>query len=295
MFRTSWFLCCLLLLCGVGALSLPGATMAAPPPLTMPDNTPIAIKFHNGPVLKNVLVQTVFLGDWSSPDNAKLRQSLNSAVDTIVTSNYLDVLSLNYNVGHGKRDSDVVIPWPGSGNSMTNIALAPLISGWVNSKKLAPMSENRLYVIYLQPGFSVTPWANQSGFGFHSWNQNIPYAVINTTGANDPNTPFAFDGVTSVSSHEIAEAATNPTGHGWFSDVLVNKSQAGGYNPEIGDFTDGAIIDGKQYPFFGVRLKSVFVQLLIDPSGNVISIPGSVSAGFQRASWKKNKPSFHSK
>lgn len=185
--------------------------------ITMPDGSPIQFKQHGGPVITSVVVQAVFLGDWKSDSNRQSRRSqLVAAVDTIVKGSYLDALKPFYGVQHGSRDSDVDIPKPfngttisddpGSGNASD---LKKLITGWVGNGTLKPAASNRLYIMFLAPELSATPWANQGGFGYHSsiTSQSPPiiYAVINT------NTSFL---PTSTASHEIAEAVTNPTGGG---------------------------------------------------------------------------------
>jgi hypothetical protein len=138
--------------------------------------------------------------------------------------------------------------------------------------RLKPPAPNRLYVVFLAPGVSLVNDGQRGdgrtygpgGFtGFHqsvgSGGVNLPYALITTSGT----TQFDLDNATALASHEIAEAATDPIGGGWYDTATGD---------EIGDFTDGRL--GR--PRLTARLNGVKIQLLVDQNEVPILPPGAI-------------------
>jgi hypothetical protein len=211
----------------------------------------LTVTYHGGDLLTNVEAQAVYLGNqWST--NASLQaqaQATDQFLATIVNSPYMDMLT---NAGYG------VARGTASAGADDNLTLNSAISdGQIRSDLQAEIDSgavqapdaNRLYVVYVEPGVSVqlgTASSTNSFLGYHAAFGgttstgapiDIHYAVVPAPGTPNP-TPgsqgfsSAFNDITSVTSHELAEAVTDPNVNyktlGWYDDQL---------NGEIADLT----------------------------------------------------------
>ena len=93
------------------------------------------------------------------------------------------------------------------------------------------VDRNSLFFVYLPPGTAVVQGGSrscQAFCGYHDvMDSDLFYAVVPYPGCQGcTGTLSVFDALTSVSSHELCEAVTDPVpGQGWYDDV----------NGEIGD------------------------------------------------------------
>lgn len=206
--------------------------------------------YQGGALLTNVEAQAVYLGsDWNT--NASLKsqaQATDQYLSALVGGSYMDMLNnAGYGVGRGSASSGVVdnISINKSvdlTDSQIQSDLKTLIAN-SGSGVRAP-DANRLYMVYVEPGVVVqmgSATSQTSFLGYHGafgdGSSVIHYAVMPAPGSPNP-TPSsqgfasAFDELTAVSSHELAEAVTDPN---------VNYSTMGWYdyqlNGEIGDLT----------------------------------------------------------
>lgn len=134
---------------------------------------------------------------------------------------------------------------------ITNDQIQADIQAMIKSGQLQAPDANRLYVVYVEPGVVIhlgSDASNTTFLGYHGAfagttaggaAADIHYAVISYPGA--PNFTAASQGFTSnlnemtaVTSHELAEAVTDPNVNyktlGWYDDQL---------NGEIGDLAEG--------------------------------------------------------
>lgn len=209
----------------------------------------LTVTYQGGALLTNVEAQAVYLGsDWTSSSLKSQEQSTDQFLSTLVGGSYMDMLTnAGYGVGRGTASAGVVDNV--SINKSVDLTdaqiqsdLATLIS---NSGVQAP-DANRLYMVYVEPGVVVQMGGatSQTSFlGYHGafadGSKAVHYAVMPAPGSPNP-TPSsqgfssAFNELTSVSSHELAEAVTDPN---------VNYSTMGWYdfqlNGEIGDLAVG--------------------------------------------------------
>lgn len=212
----------------------------------------LTVSYQGGALLTNVEAQAVYLGsDWGT--NASL-QSQAKATDqflsTVVSGSYMDMLTnAGYGVNRGTASAGVVDNLSINKSvdltdSQIQTDLKALIS---NSKSgLQAPEANRLYMVYVEPGVVVQMGGatSQTSFlGYHGafadGSSVIHYAVMPAPGSPNPSPASqgfssAFNELTSVSSHELAEAVTDPN---------VNYSTLGWYdyqlNGEIGDLAAG--------------------------------------------------------
>jgi hypothetical protein len=219
------------------------------------DRQLLSVSYHGGHLLTNVDVETVYYSSqWDSPDRPDLAQQmrqLDTYFTNITQSPYMDMLG-EYGVGRGhfvRRDDGDSRPFPSSSTIDDNDIRSRLRE--IDSSRTA--DANRLYVVFTPPNALVTKtWglsqqdSRNNFFGYHhnfGFNgHDIFYAVIaHPSGMNrrigglDP-----FQQQTTVSSHELAEAATDPNPYDWASGGWFDGSNP--FSPqEIGDLAASQI------------------------------------------------------
>lgn len=193
------------------------------------------VDYFGGPVIPHVEVNTLFLGQqWvpSSPNNdSVIGYGMNAYLQSIVNSPYMDMLS-QYGVGRGSFGSSgtewltndpymqaSMDDYDPLSNGMTE--LQNMLVNAIGQGGLAPPNANQLYIVFLPPGEQVLgpmgQWNTQAFLGYHdSFNSpygRINYAVLPFPGGPNPGvngTPTAFDSLTTIVSHELSEAVTDP-------------------------------------------------------------------------------------
>jgi hypothetical protein len=199
-----------------------------------------AVTYHGGPVLPNVEVEAVFIGSrWrSSPDLAAQADRLGGFLSYLANSSYMDMLTrAGYGVGRGSYTGSVVdaVDLPAViGDADVQAELQKLI----NAGTVPPPDGNRLYFVYVEPDVVVGALAGNSASDFLGYHDSfgpggaaVNYAVVPTPGGpNATGEGTLFQQQTATSSHELAEAVTNPQGTAWFNDKTGD---------EIGDIVNG--------------------------------------------------------
>jgi hypothetical protein len=235
----------------------------------------LAVTYHGGSLLTHVALQGVYIGsssatsssNWTSNSTlAGQKTQLDGFLSYIVNSPYMDMLdAAGYNNPsnvasppsfRGTADAGVVA------NTLTSTTLSDaqvqsIVQAQITSGAAKAPGANRLYVVYVAGGITVTMGGSSSVNSFLGYHgafagrtatgaaADVRYAVMPYPGSPNP-TPssqgFAsiLDEETAVSTHEIAEAVTDPDVNykslGWYDDTL---------NGEIGDLTsDTATLNG---------------------------------------------------
>ena len=236
----------------------------------------LTVTFQGGPLLTKVETQAVFLGsDWQT--NATLHAQtaqFNQFLTTIVSGAYMDMLTnAGYGVGRGTSTAGAIDKLALSKtNGITDTAIRSDIQALIKANLVQAPDANRLYVVYVEPGVAVYSGGSSSINDFLGYHDafagktaankpiNIRYAVLpypdgpNPT-ANSQGFANNFQELTVVTSHEIAEAVTDPdvgiTKASWYDDDL---------NGEIGDLTD-----------LTAPLNGYLVQQVVDQNDNPIA------------------------
>jgi hypothetical protein len=185
------------------------------------------LTYRGGPLLTAVQVVTVFWGSaWQNRQHRVSR--IHAFYHAILKSSFMDRLAQysvpGQRIRHGSRTGTAIIRTPGPGTSVHDTAIRSLLQHSIGAALPAP-NRNTLFVVYLPAGTSVSVSGSQScrdWCGYHdSINGNISYAVVpdpGCTGCLDGLKPF--DALTTISSHELAEAITDPVpGTGWYDDA----------------------------------------------------------------------------
>jgi hypothetical protein len=206
------------------------------------------VDYHGGSVISNVHVQEIFYGSaWYNDSSLESDAAqLNSYFNFITQSSYMDMLT-EYNtslqsIGHGSV---------AAGSLGVNVALPSVIddsmfqndlSSAISHGSIAQPDANELYVIFTPPNVEVTMGGGnslQNFLGYHShftdsFGFNARYAVIvDPIGNADAPGLSTFQQQTAVSSHELAEAVTDPDGRGWYDSSN---------GAEIGDLAVGQFV-----------------------------------------------------
>jgi hypothetical protein len=277
----------------------------------------LSVTFHGGAVLSAVETQAVYLGtDWQN--NASLRTQagqLDQFVKTIVNSPYMDGLTqAGYGVGRGTSSGGVLVN-VGINKSvyLTDAQIQGDLQSLIQHGQVQPPDANRLYIVYVEPGVAIQDGSSTSVKDFDGYHSSfvgktasglatdIRYAVIAYPGS--PNVSIAAQGfssnfaqMTSVTSHELAEAATNPDAFtkssggklvgGWWDDAYLQANKP----PEIGDITlnSRTTLDGYTVQEVSNRNDQPIdpnnlgqVQTLIAPNASASAVSSTVA----RVSW----------
>src|SRR5262245_1835400 len=244
----------------------------------------MTVTYHGGALLSQAEAQPVYLGsDWNTDTSLNGQAaSLDKYVGYLVNSPYMDMLTAaGYNVGRGSASAGQNLNLPiNKTTGITDAQIQSDLQAAINSGKLATPDANRLYVVFVEPGVAIKLGSESSQRDFLGYHgafagrtaagkaADIRYAVIAYPGAPNPSAgsqgfATAMDQMTSVSSHEIAEAATDPD---------VNYKQLGWYddqkNGEIGDLTSQT-----------TRINGYLVQDLVGKNDQVIVPVDTGSSG----------------
>jgi hypothetical protein len=217
-----------------------------------------AVTYHGGALLEHVETQAVYLGsDWNSNSNLKSQtQQLDQYLDYLVQSPYMDMLaSAGYGVSRGSSSAGHAIDLNlANHSSLTDSQIRSQLQDAIASSQLQQPDSNRLYLVYVEPSVLIRDGNSSSVNSFLGYHGafsgrdasglavNIRYAVMAYPGSPNPSSTsqgFAtpFQQLTSVTSHELAEAVTDPDANygqtSWYDDQN---------NGEIGDLTSQTVM-----------------------------------------------------
>jgi hypothetical protein len=244
----------------------------------------LTVTFHGGALLSAVEAQAVYLGgDWSANSSLKTQTSqIDQFVSTLVSGPYMDMMTnAGYNVGRGTSSAGVidnVTLNKTASVGVTDSQIQSDLQAMISSGQLQKPDANRLYVVYVEPGVVVhmgSDASNTTFLGYHGafsgktaggQTVDIHYAVIPYPGspnfsAQSQGYATNLDEMTSVSSHELAEAVTDPNVNyktlGWYDDRL---------NGEIGD-----LAEGHESTITGANGAVYVVQDLVNKNDQIIA------------------------
>jgi hypothetical protein len=197
-----------------------GMLLKSDGPLARPHlSTAGNLKYYSGPVLSNVKVWTVF---WNA--SIPNQDKLNLFFGEVTKSAYFDWLT-EYNtptqtIGHGSFAGTVVDPSPPAKTKISNEEVAGELKRLIGAGTLPANDENTLYMVYFPPGVDITLDTSTSCVEFCAFHntstlngKNLYYGVMPDLGggcATGCGASSQFNNLTSVSSHELVEAVTDP-------------------------------------------------------------------------------------
>jgi hypothetical protein len=232
-------------------------------------------------VLPQVQAQALYLGNEfsSAPANTETA-ALDGFLRNITGGPYLQALArAGYNVGPGSAVAGAVDPTSLTvGSTISDAFIRSRLQADISSGLLQAPNANTLYVVYVEPDVAVDlgfgQGTTQQGIlGYHTAfaganGAPVRYAVVVSPGGAAgnsvlPEATTALDQRTAVTSHELAEAVTDPD-----VNSNVNNGRLGWFDPqrgEIGDITENN-------PKAFVRLDGRLVQEVADRNDQLLPI-----------------------
>ena len=203
------------------------------------------LAYNNGPLLANVEVFTVFWGSaWGQGDLADLATAINDFFQFIVTSPLIDQLAEYqvpaFPIGEGSFTGSATLTDDDPPVQVSDQQIQDLLTQGTGDGQLPAPDANSLYFVFTPPGVAVIMGGDQSCQVFCGYHDvaggNVFYAVVPY-----PDCPgcqvgsgVILDAVTTVASHELCEAITDPIpGQGWY--WFQDQNNQG----EIGDLCVG--------------------------------------------------------
>jgi hypothetical protein len=186
------------------------------------------LTYRGGPLLVNVEVVALYWGaQWRDDPLATLAGRMDGFLDFVLTSELIDQLG-EYTVagsaiGHGRRVASSVLDTVPTTTSLSDQQLRDALRAALPS--LPGSNPNRLYSIFLPPNVAVAMGGGRSCQAFCGYHDAIDgeifYAVLPYPGCSGCVGDLdEFDALTSTTSHELAEAITDPVpGTGWYDDT----------------------------------------------------------------------------
>jgi len=239
------------------------------------------VSFFGGNVLPHVQAQAVFLGHEfsSAPANAQTA-TLNTFLKDITSGAYMQALArAGFGVGPGSAVSGAVDNTSiAAGSTISDAFIRTRLQADVSSGLLQAPNANTLYVVYVQPDVAVNLGGGQGTtqqgiLGYHTAfvganGAAIRYAVVVSPGGPAgnsvlPEASSALDQLTAVTSHELAEAVTDPD-----VNSNVNGGRLGWFDPQRGEIGD--IEENNPNAF--VRLDGFLVQEVADRNDQLLPI-----------------------
>jgi hypothetical protein len=239
------------------------------------------VSFFGGNVLPQVQAQALYLGNgFSSTPASTETVPLDGFLKDVTSGPYLQALTrAGYNVGPGSAVAGAVDNSSlASGSTISDAFIQARLQADVTSGLLQAPNANTLYVVYVQPNIAVNLGGGQGTtqqgiLGYHTAFQGaggapIRYAVVVTPGGAAgnsvlPEATTVFDQLTAVTSHELAEAVTDPD-----VNSNVNNGRLGWFDPQRGEIGD--VVENNPNAF--VRLDGNLVQEVADQNDQLLPI-----------------------
>jgi hypothetical protein len=175
-------------------------------------------------------VYTVFWGNAWSGSLSGLATQINQFFRFILTSSLIDQLAEysvpNFKISHGNFIGTLSTSSPNLGTTATDADIQQMLQQKIASSVVPAPSANTLYFVYLPPGVTVVMGGSSSCQAFCGYHNHISgqifYAAMPYPGCNGClGSLSTFDALTSVTSHELCEAITDPIpGQGWYDDTF---------------------------------------------------------------------------
>jgi hypothetical protein len=207
------------------------------------------LSYFGGPVLQNVHVVPVY---WNA--NVAYQSNLNAFYSAVTTGQYMSFLS-QYStsspaqtIGNGSRGTPYVDDQ--TSTSLTDAQVQSRLNALFTAGALPAPNGNNLYMVHFPAGVSITDSSgNKSCVVFCAYHgtyvrngQNVYYGIVPDLGSggcqSGCGTSTVVNNTTSVTSHEFAEAVTDPA----VGLASTYSAPLGWYNKtygEIGDICNG--------------------------------------------------------
>lgn len=276
--------------------------------------TPVYI-YSGGLTIPSPTIQGVYLGSLYSTTSASEVTTLETFLKYLVGSTFMTGLS-PYGISTGTAVTgkvlNVSLPlYKTTSTYLDDTVIQQYLATYIKNGTLIAPTASTLYCVYVEPGVAVSMqgatsivdfggYHNYSSVTIGSTTTNFAYAVLPHPGSPNP-TPrsqgFAsvLDNLTAVTSHEIAEACTDPDIYtGYHEDILETFNTNGSittdylYGEEIGDvplilFNYGSTCYCKLGGYVLQNMIAMDGVSLIVPTGSTAFVPpppANITASF---------------
>jgi hypothetical protein len=194
---------------------------------------------HNGTVIQFLRAYLIFWGSaWTSnPPPTPTTAQVADAVNRILSGGYLTGLSQYRGIGQGYILGSTTITSSNPPNGFTDTNVSNFINGLINAGTIPNLDADNqtLYIVFMPRGTNAS---NSNFIGEHTYftnsnNKRVHFAWVTNNGT--------LSSISIITSHEIAEAMTDPEG----SAILGDAGTCSGTGwCEIGDVcqgTDGTV------------------------------------------------------
>ncbi len=247
---------------GVGDSGQSSSALGRPKPIiTMPTvgkksaikpfgGTANNVTYYGGPVIPNVSVTIVFWGSGATT----YQSDLTGFFGAITNSAYLDNLAQysagGQTIGRGSLAGTYVDTSAPGGTTIDDSQIASELQNLISAGKVPANGPNNLYFFYFPPGVSITMQGGSSCSSFCGYHSTTTvggsdafYAVIpdltpSSCGGCAISGQTQLQSTTEVSSHEMAEAITDPGIGLDLSDPSFPEAPVGWYNTSQGEVGD---------------------------------------------------------
>ncbi|MBV8726974.1 MAG: hypothetical protein JO233_04250 [Candidatus Eremiobacteraeota bacterium] len=182
------------------------------------------LEYHGGPLLTSIQIKAVFWGDaWHNDTSAvAMKPQIEKFLQWIVTSALVDQMAeystATQQIVRGAYQGSALIP----GTVAATVTDADVQNQLTNFWKSQPnLGASALWPVFLPPNVQISAFNQRSCVdfcGYHEAVSNTAYAVVpfpdcsSCIGNMQP-----FDSLTTVVSHEVCEAITDPFANGWYA------------------------------------------------------------------------------
>ncbi len=236
-----------------------------------------ALTYYGGPVMANIAVEQVLWGSGTYTPQVTGSVSPNVATffQSVLTSSFMNVLaqypSSTANIGHGTFQGTVAVTpsAAANGSTITDAQIQTELQAQIKAGKLLAPTANSYYAVFFPKGKVITQGGVSScaSGGFCAYHGTFVLNGLDVTYGVHPDmsagsgcdvgcgtNTVAFNNLTSVASHELAETATDPA----VGLATVYAPPLAWYNPTLGEIGD--ICNGQQGSFVDASGVAYTVQ-----------------------------------
>ncbi len=248
---------------GSGRVRAQGDNIAIPIPLPTQNassgdsGTNVEQVDNGGSVLTNVNVYLVYWGSAWERTPIPSADDITNCVTSILSGPYLSALAQYRNIGSGTLYGTTQVTISDPPGTFSNDDVGNLLKDLIDAKTVpTPGEVDQLLYFVIMPAGVSSDQSRVTGEHF-SFGENIFCAWVMNNGT--------LDYVTTIFSHELVEACTNPKGDG-FQINAPGHCMAGPFNwCEIGDICEGTT----------KMVNGAVVQAYWSVSDNTCVVPGS--------------------
>jgi hypothetical protein len=176
------------------------------------DHAARTLEYHGGAVVRDPVVEMVFVGTsekaWEKPQADRLRRALDHI-------NASDAFQSTHGRGVKADALPITTRSLAGRETMNDLDIQSMLDRAIENGSLPSRSDDTIYVLYLSPAISSTLGEKSAGSGyasyhshFHSHDVNVRYVVV----------PFHQDprAMNEAAGASLLRALVNPDGDGWY-------------------------------------------------------------------------------